>query len=162
MKKWPCYNLVTYLGVYILYKLYITPVDFFCELCCVHLESQNSPETPWGKIPRGPKRLGRCWTLQWATHLPHPSCEIQKAMKVLKIRNRGGRKNGRRGDMFSVVVSSKCQLLNVIMLNVGKSSIHGKVSFMAKAAKNPWGQICVFFCLYMRFLCQTILTKQNS
>lgn len=103
-KKWPCYNLVTYLGRYIytsihiivyIYILCITPVDFFCELCCVHLESQNSPETPWGKIPRGPKRLGRCWTLQWATHLPHPSCEIQKAMKVLKIRNRGGRKNGR-------------------------------------------------------------------
>ena len=46
--------------------------------------------------------------------------------------------------MFSVVVSSKFQLLNVIMysyvkmFNVGKSSIHGNVSFMAKAAKNPF------------------------
>ena len=155
-KTWPCYNLVTYFGTYLgryistsiiiyLYMYYITPVDFFCDLCCKSIWSPKIPRgNPWGKIPRGPKRLGRCWTLQWATHLPHPSCEIQKAMKVLKIRNRGGRKNGRRGDMFSVVVSSKCQLLNVIMynyvtmLNVGKYSIHGNVSFMAKAAKNPF------------------------
>ena len=51
--------------------------------------------------------------------------------------------------MFSVVVSSKCQLLNVWfvlihlaemynMLHGGKYSIHGNVSFMAKAAKNPF------------------------
>lgn len=63
--------------------------------------------------------------------------------------------------MFSVVVSSKCQLLNVwfalihlaemYMLHGGKYSIHGNVSFMEKIRFR--GQICVFLLFIHAFFC---------